>query len=306
VWGNEFPHKKENKRRGVSASLADSRARPRILAWARIAGVSFFKTSLTIDFFGVRSMRKPFIAGNWKMNNTRAEAKALVEALKPLVAGIDNVEIAVAPAFTCLEAVSPLLAGSNIGLSAQNIAYAPSGAYTGEVSAAMLKDVGCVYAIIGHSERRQFFGETDASVAKRVRAALDNGIIPIVCIGETLQEREDGRTFDVVLTQLVEGLAAVESSEATLVVIAYEPVWAIGTGKTATPEQAQEVHAAIRARLAECFGGEIAEAIRIQYGGSVNASNAKTLLGQKDIDGALVGGASLKADAFVEIIRGAC
>ena len=250
-------------------------------------------------------MRKPFIAGNWKMNNTREAAKALVSALKPLVADVNNVEIAVAPTFTCLADVADIVKGSNIELSAQNISYAKSGAYTGEISADMLKDVGCTHAIIGHSERRQFFGETDESVAKRVRAALDNGIIPIVCIGETLEEREAGKTFDVVLGQLVNGLCSVKNEEATTVVIAYEPVWAIGTGKTATPDQAQEVHAAIRAKLVEIFGADNAEAIRLQYGGSVKASNAKELLGQKDIDGALVGGASLKADDFAAIIKAA-
>ena len=250
-------------------------------------------------------MRKPFIAGNWKMNNTRAAAKDLVSALKPLVADVKNVEIAVAPTFTCLQDVAEILKDSNIELSAQNIAYALKGAYTGEISADMLKDVGCTHAIIGHSERRQYFGETDEGVAKRVRTALDNGIVPIVCVGESLEEREAGKTFDVVLGQLVNGLASVKKEEAATVVIAYEPVWAIGTGKTATPTQAQEVHAAIRAKLAEIFGADVAEMIRLQYGGSVKASNAKELLGQKDIDGALVGGASLKADDFAAIIKAA-
>ncbi|MBR4985280.1 MAG: triose-phosphate isomerase [Proteobacteria bacterium] len=250
-------------------------------------------------------MRKPFIAGNWKMNNTRAAAKELVSALKPLVADVKDVEIAVAPTFTCLQDVAEILKGSNIELSAQNISYAVSGAYTGEISADMLKDVGCTHAIIGHSERRQYFGETDEGVAKRVRAALDNGIVPIVCVGESLAERESGKTFDVVLGQIVNGLASVKKEEAATVVIAYEPVWAIGTGKTATPDQAQEVHAAIRAKLAELFGAENADAMRLQYGGSVKASNAKELLGQKDIDGALVGGASLKAADFAAIIKAA-
>lgn len=250
-------------------------------------------------------MRKPFIAGNWKMNNTRAEAKALIEALKPLVADVKNVEIAVAPVFTCLQDAAELLKGSNIELSAQNISYAKSGAYTGEISADMLKDVGATHAIIGHSERRQYFGETDDGVSKRVRAALDNDIIPIMCIGETLAQREAGKTNIVVLSQLENGLSSVKKEEAAKVVIAYEPVWAIGTGKTATPDQAQEVHAAIRAKLAELFGAEVAEEMRIQYGGSVKASNAKDLLGQKDIDGALVGGASLKAADFSAIVHAA-
>lgn len=250
-------------------------------------------------------MRKPFIAGNWKMNNTRKAAVELVDALKPLVADVVDVEIAVAPTYTCLQDVSEHLKGSRIALSAQNISYAAKGAYTGEISADMLKDVGCTHAIIGHSERRQYFGETDESVSKRVRAALDNDITPIVCVGESLSERESGKTFDVVLGQLVNGLSSVKREEAARVVIAYEPVWAIGTGKTATPEQAQEVHAAIRAKLAECFGDDIAQEMRLQYGGSVKASNAKELLGQKDIDGALVGGASLKAEDFAAIIRAA-
>ncbi len=250
-------------------------------------------------------MRKPFIAGNWKMNNTRDAAKALVSALKPLVADVKNVEIAVAPTFTCLADVVDLLKGSNIEVSAQNISYAKSGAYTGEISADMLKDVGVTHAIIGHSERRQYFGETDESVAKRVRAALDNDIVPIVCVGESLDEREAGKTLDIVLGQIEKGLASVAKDEAAKVVIAYEPVWAIGTGKTATPDQAQEVHAAIRAKLADIFGSDNAEAMRIQYGGSVKASNAKEILGQKDIDGALVGGASLKADDFAVIVKAA-
>ena len=250
-------------------------------------------------------MRKPFIAGNWKMNNTREAAKALVSALKPLVADVKNVEIAVAPTFTCLADVVDILKGSNIEVSAQNISYAKSGAYTGEISADMLKDVGVTHAIIGHSERRQFFGETDESVAKRVRAALDNAIIPIVCVGESLAEREAGKTLDIVLGQVEKGLASVANAEAARVVIAYEPVWAIGTGKTATPDQAQEVHAAIRAKLTEMFGSDNAEAMRIQYGGSVKASNAKEILGQKDIDGALVGGASLKAEDFSVIVKAA-
>lgn len=250
-------------------------------------------------------MRKPFIAGNWKMNNTREAAKALVNALVPLVADVETVEMAVAPTFTCLQDVAELLRGTRIELSAQNISYAAKGAYTGEISADMLKDVGCTHAIIGHSERRQFFGETDEGVARRVRAALDNDIVPIVCIGESLAERESGKTFDVVLGQLVNGLASVKREEAARVVVAYEPVWAIGTGKTATPDQAQEVHAAIRAKLNELFGAEVGEAMRIQYGGSVKASNAKELLGQKDIDGALVGGASLVAEDFAAIIKSA-
>lgn len=250
-------------------------------------------------------MRKPIIVGNWKMNNTQAETKALIEALKPLLAEIKHVEIAVAPTFTSLQAAGAALQNSNIALSAQNISYASSGAYTGEVAPAMLKELGVSMAIIGHSERRTLFGESDEAVAKRVRCALDNDITPIMCIGETLEERESGKTFDIVLAQLQKGLALIKAEEAPRVVLAYEPVWAIGTGKTATPEQAQEVHAAIRLKLAQIFSPEISEKIRIQYGGSVKASNAAELLGKKDIDGALVGGASLKADEFTGIIQGA-
>lgn len=250
-------------------------------------------------------MRKPFIAGNWKLNNTREESRALVKALIALVGDVKGVEIAVAPSFTSLETVADAIKGSNIQLSAQNVAYATGGAYTGEVSPAQLLDVGCTHVIIGHSERRQYFGESNETVAKRVRVALDAGLVPIMCVGESLEERESGKTFDVVLTQLIEGLVHVKDDEAETIVIAYEPVWAIGTGKTATPAQAQEVHASIRAKLTERFGSAKAEAIRLQYGGSVNAANAKELLGQKDIDGALVGGASLKADAFAAIINAA-
>ena len=247
-------------------------------------------------------MRKPFIAGNWKMNNTRAAAKELVSALKPLVADIKDVEIAVAPTFTCLQDVAELLKGSNIELSAQNISYAKSGAYTGEISADMLKDVGATHAIIGHSERRQYFGETDESVSKRVRAALDNDIIPIMCVGESLAEREAGKTFDVVLGQLVNGLSSVKNDEAARVVIAYEPVWAIGTGKTPTSEQAQEMHAHIRSLLAAKYGKEVADEISILYGGSCKPSNAKELFANPDVDGGLIGGASLKAKDFMGII----
>ncbi|MFA5624147.1 MAG: triose-phosphate isomerase [Bradymonadales bacterium] len=248
-------------------------------------------------------MRKAIIVGNWKMNNTKSETKALIEALKPLIAGNDKVEVGVAPTFTSLEAAAEALKGSNIALCAQNISYAKSGAYTGEISADMLKEIGVTHAIIGHSERRTLFGESDEDVAKRVRTALDNGLTPIMCIGETLQERESGKTFDVVLNQVQKGLAQVSAEESERVVLAYEPVWAIGTGKTASPEQAQEVHEAIRNKLASIFCVDCAKKIRIQYGGSVKASNAAELLSKKDIDGALVGGASLKAEDFAGIIK---
>ena len=251
-----------------------------------------------------KAKRAAVIAGNWKMNKSRAEAKALVEELRPLVENA-GCGVVVCTPYLDIETAVKAAEGSNIKVGAQNCHWADHGAFTGEIPAEMLREAGAEYDIIGHSERRQFFGETDEGVACRVRAALDNDIVPIVCIGESLAERESGKTFDVVLGHLVNGLASVKREEAARVVVAYEPVWAIGTGKTATPDQAQEVHAAIRAKLNELFGAEVGEAMRIQYGGSVKASNAKELLGQKDIDGALVGGASLVAEDFAAIIKAA-
>jgi len=247
--------------------------------------------------------RKPIIAGNWKMYNTAAEAVALVNALKAEVAGIETVETVVCPPFTALAAVQPALAGSNVQLAAQNVHWEKEGAFTGEISAAMLKELGVRYAVIGHSERRQFFGETDAGVNKRAKAALANGLRPIVCVGETLKEREANRTEQVIRTQITGGLAGLSKNEMLEAVIAYEPVWAIGTGKTATPQQAQDVHAFIRKLIASLFDADTAARVRIQYGGSVKPDNAKELLGQPDIDGALVGGASLKADGFAAIVK---
>jgi triosephosphate isomerase len=248
-------------------------------------------------------MRIPIIAGNWKMNTLVDEAKALVEDLKVRVSDVSDVEIVVCPPFISLTTVRAVVEGSNIALGAQNVYWEKSGAFTAEVSAPMLKSVGCTYVIIGHSERRTYFAETDAMVNKRIFAALEEGLKPIVCVGETLEEREDEMTVDVVKRQVTEGLAKLSSEQMRNIVIAYEPVWAIGTGKTATPEQAQEVHAFIRSLLTELFGESTAKATRIQYGGSVKPDNASTLMGQVDIDGALVGGASLKADSFEKIVK---
>jgi len=248
-------------------------------------------------------MRRPIIAGNWKMNNNSAESVELVSRLKEMISGAKEVEVVVAPPYTVLSAVATAIKGSTIALSSQNIFWEEKGAFTGEISPAMLKDVGCQYAIIGHSERRQYFGETNETVNKRLKAALGASLTPIVCIGETLEEREADKTLTVIEQQLKEGLAGISSGEMERVVIAYEPVWAIGTGKTATPEQAQEVHQFIRGILAQVFGEGVAEGIRILYGGSVKPDNVDQLMSQKDIDGALVGGASLKADSFARIIQ---
>lgn len=248
--------------------------------------------------------RKPFIAGNWKMHMNVGEARSLAADVRDQVAGVTDVEVAVGPVFTALAAVSDIVQGSSVGVAAQDCHHEAKGAYTGAISVGQLQDVGCRYVIIGHSERRQFFAETDQAVALKVRATLDGGLTPIVCIGESLEQREAGKTFEVVLGQLTGGLEKVESSELARVVLAYEPVWAIGTGKTASNEQAEEVHAKIRNKLEEQFGS-VANGVRIQYGGSVKPDNARGLLGQPNIDGALVGGASLKADSFAAIVMAA-
>jgi triosephosphate isomerase len=247
--------------------------------------------------------RLPFIAGNWKMNKTVGEALDLVRQLKASISKVEGVEVAVAPPFTALYAVQKELEGITIQLAAQNLFYEKQGAYTGEISPMMLKEIGCHYVIIGHSERRQFFGETDEMVNRRIEAALGHGLKVIFCIGETLKEREEGRTFSVIERQVERGLRKVREMEIKGIVIAYEPVWAIGTGKTATPEQAEEVHRFIRERLERLYSREIVEGIRIQYGGSVTPENIKGLMGQENIDGALVGGASLKAETFSKIVR---
>lgn len=248
-------------------------------------------------------MRQPLIAGNWKMNNNDAESVELVSKLREMISGVKEVEVVVAPPYTALGSVAEVIKDSNISLSAQNMFWEEKGAFTGEISPSMLKDIGCQYTIIGHSERRQYFGETNETVNKRLKAALKASLIPIVCIGETLEEREAAKTLAVIEQQLKEGLNNLSSDEMEQVVIAYEPVWAIGTGKTATPQQAQEVHHFIREVIAQIFGGGVAEEIRILYGGSVKPDNIDQLMAQKDIDGALVGGASLQADSFARMVK---
>lgn len=249
--------------------------------------------------------RVPFIAGNWKMYKSVGEAIALAEGLRDLVGDDKNVDMAVAPHFLALSDVSKIIADTKICLAAQNVFYKDEGAFTGEISPVMLKSVGVQYVIIGHSERRHILAESNELVNRKMLAALANGLKPILCVGETLGQRQQQLTFMIVEDQLRDGLAHVSKDDAMNLTIAYEPVWAIGTGETATPEQAQEVHQHIRARLAHRFGEEAADKIRIQYGGSVKPDNASELLAQPDIDGALVGGASLKADSFAGIIKAA-
>lgn len=237
------------------------------------------------------------------MNNTIGESVKLVEALIPMVKKINNVDIVVSPSFIALATLAEILDDSNIALAAQNMHWRENGTFTGEVSPIMLKDAGCEYVIIGHSERRQYFGETNETVNNKVKAAHQYGLIPIVCVGETLAQREAGNTEDVVQDHIVNGLAELSEEYILETIIAYEPVWAIGTGETATPDQAQEVHAFIRKELGDIYSSEIAENIRIQYGGSVKPDNISDLIAQPDVDGALVGGASLQAESFAQIIR---
>jgi triosephosphate isomerase len=248
-------------------------------------------------------MRRLFIAGNWKMNLDQAAAVELVTALKDAVGSSPAVDIGVFPPYVYLPAVVDTLAGSPIVVGAQNLHHERSGAFTAEVAGPMILDVGATHVIIGHSERRQYFGETDEGVNAKLKAALGCGLQPIVCIGETLEQREGGEMENVLRAQVSGGLAGLTTEQAAGVVLAYEPVWAIGTGVTATPEQAQDTHAFIRSLLADPFGRDTADAMRIQYGGSVKPANAAELLGCEDIDGALVGGASLKADSFLGIIQ---
>ncbi len=250
-------------------------------------------------------MRKPFIAGNWKMNLSRDTSVSLVHSLLDCLRTDDKVDVAVCPPAVYLHDVGAALRGSQLGLGAQNMYHEKEGAFTGETSARMLTDLGCRYVILGHSERRQFFGETDASVNLKTVAALAANLTPIVCVGETLEERESNATEQVIATQVRGSLAGLSVAQAEKLVIAYEPVWAIGTGQTATPEQAEEVHAQIRGLLSELFGPATAEKIRIQYGGSVKPDNAAELMSKPNIDGALVGGASLKADSFAAIVAAA-
>jgi triosephosphate isomerase len=246
-------------------------------------------------------MRTPVIAGNWKMFKSIGESVALVDELKGLVVKTRNVEIVVAPVFTALSRVSDALSGSNINLAAQDCFWEEEGAYTGEVAPKLLKDAGCSHVIIGHSERRQYFGETDATVNKKMKTAVSAGLTAIVCVGETLEERESGRTFSVIETQIQNSLAGISAETAAQLIIAYEPVWAIGTGKTASDDQAQEVHFFIRGLITRLFSQVAADTVRILYGGSVKPDNVKGLMARADIDGALVGGASLKADSFAAI-----
>lgn len=237
------------------------------------------------------------------MNKTVGEALDLVKELKKAISGVRDVEVAVAPPFTALYAVRKELEGTPIRLAAQNLFWEEKGAFTGEVSPLILKEVGCHYVIIGHSERRQYFGETDETVNRRIKAALAHRLKVIFCIGETLKEREDGKTFSVIERQIDGGSMGLGDKEWREMVIAYEPVWAIGTGKTATPEQAEEVHRFIREKVEKLFSRQVSEGIRIQYGGSVTPENVKGLMSQPNIDGALVGGASLKAESFSKIVR---
>ncbi|MFN0140514.1 MAG: triose-phosphate isomerase [Pyrinomonadaceae bacterium] len=249
-------------------------------------------------------MRKPVIAGNWKMYKLLAEAVDTAIALKPLVANANHCEVVIAPVFTALATVAARLEGSNIRVAAQDCAVQNEfGAHTGEVAPTMIKDGGCTHVIIGHSERRQFYGETDDSVNLKTKAALAAGLTAIVCVGETLAEREGGAAESVVQTQLNGGLNGLTLPDMERIIIAYEPVWAIGTGKTATPEQAQDMHAAIRQVLANTNGEAVAEKMRILYGGSVKPDNIATLMSQTDVDGALVGGASLEAESFAKIVN---
>jgi triosephosphate isomerase len=247
--------------------------------------------------------RTPLIAGNWKMYKTIKEAVELVEALLAGVGQPSDREVLVCPPFTALYPLSPLLADSPIALGAQDVFYEAQGAYTGAISPLMLKDIGCSYVIVGHSERRQYFGDDDASVNRKLHAALSQGLRPIMCVGESKPQRDAGQATAIVTAQVRAGLADVTVEQMNSVVIAYEPIWAIGTGDTATPDDAQAMHAAIRQTLAELFDATTANGIRIQYGGSVKPDNVDELMAQPDIDGALVGGASLKADSFLRIIQ---
>ncbi len=248
-------------------------------------------------------MRRPLIAGNWKMYKTASQATELIRALRNAVATVRDVEIVVAPPFTSLSAAAAALEGSRIQLAAQDVHFAAEGAYTGNISVPMLREAGCSHVIIGHSERRQYHGEDEALVNAKTKAALDGGLVPIVCVGETLEVRDAGETLPLMRKQVAGGLAGLSPEQVQGLVIAYEPVWAIGTGRTASPEQAQEVHAYIRGLLREIFGAETAAAVRILYGGSVKPDNVDTLMGQDDIDGALVGGAALKAESFARIVK---
>jgi triosephosphate isomerase len=248
-------------------------------------------------------MRKPIMAGNWKMYKTPAETTQFFEKFRPLVEKSEHAEIVICPPFTNLAAAAAAAQGSHIQVGAQNIAWAKEGAFTGEISGSMIRSTGATHAIVGHSERRQYFGETDETVLKRTEAALEASLTPIVCVGERLEEREAGNTEAVLIRQFQNGIAPLTGQQFARIVIAYEPVWAIGTGKTATPEIAADAHRAIRAQVREKFGKDAADAVRILYGGSVKPDNVKTLMAQPEIDGSLVGGASLDPVSFASIVN---
>ncbi len=250
-------------------------------------------------------MRRYIIAGNWKMNKTATESRALAQGVLDAAKGVDGVDIVVCPTYPALSAVNDVVKGSNVSLGAQDMHWEDQGAFTGKVSGDMLKDVGVTYVVLGHSEQRTYFHETNETVNKKVKKALADGLLPIVCVGETLEEREGGKTENVVEDHVRGGFAGISKEDAVKCVIAYEPVWAIGTGKTATSDQAQEVHAFIRKLLTELYDEAAAQSIRIQYGGSMKPENAGELLAKPDVDGGLIGGASLKADAFLGIVNAA-
>ena len=247
--------------------------------------------------------RRILIAGNWKMNKTATEAAALVTEIKRDVFDVDNVDILVCPPFTALAVVGDVIRDSNVSLGAQNMYFEDKGAYTGEVSTTMLKDCGCTHVIIGHSERRTIFNESDETINKKVKKALEANLIPVLCIGEKLKEREANKTFEVITNQLEGDLADIDSDNMKKIIIAYEPVWAIGTGKTATSEQAQEAHAFIRNLIKEKYDSSVADGIIILYGGSMKPANVEELISQPDVDGGLIGGASLEAASFVELVK---
>ncbi len=248
-------------------------------------------------------MRKTIIAGNWKMYKTLKEGQELVVGLRRDLFQIEDVDIIVCPPYTLLAYLADALETSNIAIGGQDVYWQDEGAFTGEISPLMLKDIGCKFVIIGHSERRQYFGETNESVNKKIKAALKHGLTPIVCVGETLSQREAGQTFKVFDDQIANGLKEMTAEEVLKIIIAYEPVWAIGTGKTATAAQAQEAQKYIRDLLRKMYNSEVADTVRIQYGGSVKPENIVELMNQPDVDGALVGGASLKAETFAEIVK---
>lgn len=267
--------------------------------------IDFYKNNHKENTTMNKATRKAIIAGNWKMNKTRPEAKALLEELKPMVAGVKDVEVVACVPFTNLETALAATAGTNIKIGAENCHFEKSGAFTGEISADMLAEMGVEYVVLGHSERRQYFAETDETVNKRTKAALEAGLKPIVCVGELLWERECNITEEVIARQIKLDFFGISAEDLKKCVIAYEPVWAIGTGKTATADQAEEVCAFIRATLAKLYGADVAETITIQYGGSMNAKNAAELLSKTNVDGGLIGGASLKAADFTTIITAA-